>query len=93
MSYSSAGSTVDNLSVLYSNAKSGTKGASTRYIPQDPDRVLDAPELMDDYCKLCHIFIFILVQFHWEPHLEKNSAFRTKYQSSSTFVTVFEFLS
>jgi hypothetical protein len=30
------------------------KGAS-RYIPQTPDRILDAPDIMDDYCKLVTI--------------------------------------
>lgn len=24
---------------------------TTRYIPQAPDRILDAPDIVDDYCK------------------------------------------
>lgn len=40
------------LKVVYSQSKTpmSTKGAS-RYIPQAPDRILDAPEIVDDYCK------------------------------------------
>lgn len=40
------------LKVVYSQSKKqmSTKGAS-RYIPQAPDRILDAPEIVDDYCK------------------------------------------
>lgn len=40
------------LRVVYSQSKTpaGVK-ASTRYIPQTPDRILDAPEIVDDYCK------------------------------------------
>ncbi|KAK3776828.1 hypothetical protein RRG08_024605 [Elysia crispata] len=41
---------VNSLNVLYSCSKSSTKQASTtRHIPRAPDRVLDAPQLMDDY--------------------------------------------
>jgi len=38
------------LKVVYSQSKTpaSTKGAS-RYIPQAPDRILDAPEIVDDY--------------------------------------------
>lgn len=25
---------------------------TTRYIPQAPDRILDAPDILDDYCEL-----------------------------------------
>lgn len=40
------------LKVLYSQTKTpGSVRASTRYIPQAPDRILDAPEIIDDYCK------------------------------------------
>ncbi|KAG8315611.1 ubiquitin-protein transferase activating protein [Homalodisca vitripennis] len=40
------------LKVVYSQSKTpmSSKGA-TRYIPQAPDRILDAPEIVDDYCK------------------------------------------
>lgn len=48
------GDTVNNLNVLYSAAKSGTQKKSnsklaSRPIPSAPSRVLDAPDLMDDY--------------------------------------------
>ncbi|GFR79759.1 cell division cycle protein 20 homolog [Elysia marginata] len=40
----------NSLNVLYSCNKSSTKQApNTRHIPRAPDRVLDAPQLMDDY--------------------------------------------
>ncbi|KAL0126868.1 hypothetical protein PUN28_005312 [Cardiocondyla obscurior] len=38
------------LKVLYSQTKTpASVRASTRYIPQAPDRILDAPEIIDDY--------------------------------------------
>lgn len=41
------------LRVVYSQTKTPamTKSA-TRHIPQAPDRILDAPDIVDDYCKL-----------------------------------------
>lgn len=43
----------NNLKVLYSHAGKTTlpKGTIQRLIPQQPERILDAPELFDDYCK------------------------------------------
>lgn len=43
----------NNFRVMYSQSKtpSSTK-KSTRYIPQAAERVLDAPEILDDYCML-----------------------------------------
>ena len=40
------------LKVMYSQTKtpSSTK-SSSRYIPQSPERILDAPDIVDDYCK------------------------------------------
>ena len=43
----------NSLSVVYSTCKtpaSMVKKAS-RNIPQVPERILDAPEILDDYCK------------------------------------------
>ncbi|XP_053644802.1 cell division cycle protein 20 homolog isoform X5 [Cherax quadricarinatus] len=41
---------VNNLKVLYSAGKvAAPKAASTRHIPNVPEKVLDAPELVDDY--------------------------------------------
>lgn len=39
------------LKVVYSQSKTpmNVRGA-TRYIPHAPDRILDAPEIVDDYC-------------------------------------------
>ncbi|KAL3920628.1 MAG: hypothetical protein SGILL_003166, partial [Bacillariaceae sp.] len=50
----SKGDTVNNLNVLYSASASATHKKTstklvTRQIPSDPARVLDAPDLMDDY--------------------------------------------
>lgn len=40
------------LKVLYSQTKTpASVRASTRYIPQNSDRILDAPEIIDDYCE------------------------------------------
>lgn len=40
----------------------------TRYIPAAPDRILDAPDIINDYCKYIEfnclvIFIYILISF------------------------------
>ena len=38
--------------VLYSqNKKSATKWKSSRHIPDTPERILDAPDITNDYCK------------------------------------------
>lgn len=41
---------------------------SIRHIPAQPERILDAPEILDDYCKshftLLH-FCKLLIQFSW----------------------------
>ena len=43
----------NQLRVLYCQSKpAAPKAKSTRHIPQAEDRILDAPELLDDYCKL-----------------------------------------
>ena len=42
----------NNLKVLYSAAKTpGSCKKSSRHIPQAPERILDAPEILDDYCE------------------------------------------
>ncbi|KAL1131966.1 hypothetical protein AAG570_011577 [Ranatra chinensis] len=41
------------LKVVYSQTKTPHSAkANSRYIPQAPDRILDAPDIVDDYCKL-----------------------------------------
>ena len=44
---------LNDLRVLYCQNK--TPGTSTkknsRYVPSAPERILDAPDLIDDYCK------------------------------------------
>ncbi|KAI8770414.1 cell division cycle protein 20 [Biomphalaria glabrata] len=45
-----AASNSNNLHVLYSCGKVGAKqSTSSRFIPKEPDRILDAPEMLDDY--------------------------------------------
>lgn len=39
------------MKVLYSYSKTTVPKSATRNIPQQPDRILDAPDLLDDYCK------------------------------------------
>nr|CAD7396310.1 unnamed protein product [Timema cristinae] len=37
------------LKVVYSHSKTPSTKSSSRYIPQAPDRILDAPDILDDY--------------------------------------------
>lgn len=39
------------MKVLYSYSKTTVPKSAARNIPQQPDRILDAPDLLDDYCK------------------------------------------
>lgn len=51
------------LKVVYSHSKTpGSVKSTSRYIPQTPDRILDAPDIIDDYCKL----VFMLPS--WRLH-------------------------
>lgn len=61
------------LRVVYSQAKTpaGVK-SSSRYIPQAPDRILDAPEILDDYCKWNTIFQHWSLVIFWDS-LQKES--------------------
>lgn len=45
------------LKVLYSSSKNpGSTKKASRHIPQNPEKILDAPDIMDDYCKLTLLF-------------------------------------
>lgn len=48
------------LKILYSSSKNpGSTKKATRHIPQAPERILDAPEILDDYCKyyvVCNMY-------------------------------------
>jgi len=47
------GAQASGMKVLYSHTKTpGSTCKSLRHIPQAPDRILDAPDIMDDYCEL-----------------------------------------
>lgn len=50
----------NNLKVLYSQAMTPASVKKTRYISSTPDRILDAPELRNDFCKFYSIFT------HWQ---------------------------
>ena len=39
----------NGLKVLYSHTQSPLSRTSTRHIPQAPDRILDAPDIVNDY--------------------------------------------
>ncbi|XP_014251198.1 cell division cycle protein 20 homolog [Cimex lectularius] len=39
----------NHLKVVYSQSKTPSSKSTSRYIPQAPDRILDAPEIVDDY--------------------------------------------
>lgn len=58
------------LRVVYSQTKTpASVKASTRYIPQAPDRILDAPEIIDDYCRyiikyVCTLYRIICHKIH-----------------------------
>lgn len=45
---------MNNLKVLYSHSttKSSVNKNTARHIPQQPERIMDAPDLIDDYCKI-----------------------------------------
>lgn len=52
---------INNLKVLYSSRKASTsQKTSIRHIPQQPDRILDAPDLLDDYCKTLTASLILL---------------------------------
>lgn len=51
------------LKVMYSQTKtpSSTK-SSSRYIPQSPERILDAPDIVDDYCEFARRYYSYVMQ-------------------------------
>jgi len=52
----------NKLRVLYCQAKpAAPKVKSSRHIPQAEDRILDAPDLLDDYCKLLKRYFPLLL--------------------------------
>lgn len=58
--YSVATGYQNRLKVLYSQkATPGSSRKTCRYIPSLPDRILDAPEIRNDYCKCSFLFA------HW----------------------------
>lgn len=64
----------NSLQVLYSSCKTPASTAKKimRNIPQVPERILDAPEILDDYCKcLCMLLIDISKSHNsWDCNIE-----------------------
>lgn len=57
LTYSVATGYQNRLKVLYSQkATPGSSRKTCRYIPSLPDRILDAPEIRNDYCKCIIVF-------------------------------------
>lgn len=48
----------NNLKVLYSQTMTPASVKKTRYISSTPERILDAPELRNDFCKCTLMFLF-----------------------------------
>ena len=72
----------NNLKVLYSCGSKAAvpKGTTQRQIPQQPERILDAPELFDDYCKfLCQVKVLIQVTYIVKITSEVNCQFQPMY--------------
>lgn len=69
------------LKVLYSQTKTpASVRASTRYIPQTSDRILDAPEIIGDYCEftISYIYIYFFLLMKYTNRFEnKNFALQT----------------
>lgn len=52
------------LRVVYSVKTPMSTKSGTRFIPSSPDRILDAPDIINDYCKFArlsfeHFFVFL----------------------------------
>lgn len=47
------------LRVVYSIKTPMSTKSGTRYIPTSPERILDAPDIINDYCKYLHVFQII----------------------------------
>lgn len=61
--------------VLYTSGAvkpSGSVGRGLRYIPNSPERILDAPNFMDDYCK--RRYDFVVLQFAAYTGLFRSNA-------------------
>ena len=58
------GSQNSSLKVLYSNSKQQASASkSIRHIPQSPERILDAPDIIDDYCAYTYYDVVIFVMY------------------------------
>jgi hypothetical protein len=42
----------NNLRVVYCQNRGSSKAKSSRYISKVPEKILDAPELLNDFCEL-----------------------------------------
>lgn len=60
------------LRVVYSIKTPMSTKSGTRFIPSSPDRILDAPDIINDYCKNHHgVYLSFLCQFseHFIPQI------------------------
>lgn len=64
----------NRLKVLYSQkATPGSSRKTCRYIPSLPDRILDAPEIRNDYCKCILTFASWMEKEGLGPHKQGSS--------------------
>ena len=78
--------------ILYSqNKKSSAKWKSTRHIPDTPERILDAPDITNDYCKFSATStrIQILLKTHKKDLLPQKKCFK-KYPHPHENAVIFE---
>ena len=47
----------NNLKVLYSQGATPSSSKKTRYISSVPDRILDAPDLRNDFCEILVAYV------------------------------------
>lgn len=53
---------VDNMKILYQGSTiNSVKKNTTRYIPSAPEKILDAPDFKDDYCKKNKFFFIVFL--------------------------------
>lgn len=48
------------LRVIYSIKTPMSSRSSTRYIPSSPERILDAPDIINDYCERLNSISFVI---------------------------------
>lgn len=64
---------LNDLRVLYSQNKTPSTSTkkNARHIPQVPERILDAPDLIDDYCEFANTKLVLFSWFYKPMHYVK----------------------